>query len=148
MLRWMKSIFATLLNNRSTQASAEESLSEVEEVSAMKPIVSSFCIVNGGYYILVTLNRFWTESGQGLVLMASLSALTMLAGFYFYFFGLKNTRRVYQLNIASLTINFLLYLNPVVFQSLHFGSDRLKNSSQFPPMIPATSASAKPAADR
>lgn len=125
MLRWIKSIFATLLNNRSTQASAEDSVSEAEEVSAMKPIVSSFCLVNGGYYIMVTLNRFWTESGPGLVVMASLSALTMLAGFYFYFFWLKSARRVYQLNIASLTINFLLYLNPVVFQSLHFDSDRL-----------------------
>jgi diguanylate cyclase (GGDEF)-like protein len=124
MLRWMKTISAAL-TNRDTGNSVVQNLSESEEVGAMKPIVSSFCLVNACYYILVTFNRFWTESGQGLVLMAGLSALTMLAGFYFYFFYLKTARRVYQLNIASLTINFLLYLNPVVFQSLHFDSNRL-----------------------
>ena len=100
-------------------------LSEAEEVAAMRPIVSSFCLIIGIYYVIVTFNRFWTETGLALLLMASLSGLTMVAALYAHFVYLKSARRVHQLNIASLVVNFLLFVNPVAYQSLHFDNKRL-----------------------
>jgi len=100
-------------------------LSEAEEVAAMKPIVSSFCLIIGIYYVIVTFNRFWTETGLALLLMATLSGLTMVAALYAHFVYLKSARRVHQLNTASLVVNFLLFVNPVAYQSLHFDNKRL-----------------------
>ncbi len=129
MLRWMNSISAALTirrqTNRGVGNSAGRSLSESEEVAAMKPIVSSFCLLSGCHYTLIALNRFWTETGTALLTMAILSGLTVIASFYLYFIYLKSVRRVYQLNIASLTVNLLLFVNPLTFQLLHFDSKRL-----------------------
>jgi diguanylate cyclase (GGDEF)-like protein len=132
MLRWIKWLSAALTPRRwrkgavpATGNGGFQALSESEEVAAMKPIVSNFCLVMGCYYCLVTFNRFWSESGQGLLIMATLSGLTVIAGFYFHFFFLKSAERVYQLNIASLSVNFLLYVNPVAYQALHFDNNRL-----------------------
>ena len=129
MLRWIKSISAILTTsggtNRNAGRSVLQNLSEAEEVAAMKPIVSSFCLIIGIYYTLVTFNRFWTETGSALVIMATLSGMTMLAAFFAYFVYLRSAHRVYQLNIASLTVNLLLFANPVAFQSLHFDNKRL-----------------------
>ncbi|ESQ86439.1 hypothetical protein ABENE_18600 [Asticcacaulis benevestitus DSM 16100 = ATCC BAA-896] len=100
-------------------------LSEAEEVAAMKPIISSYCLIIGCYYAFVTLNRFFSETGQGLVILATLSVLTTGASLAFYAFYVKRARHVYQLNIASLTVNFLLFCNPVAFQALHFNDNRL-----------------------
>jgi len=129
----MNSISAALTTRRKTAGNAEKeathsgvlSLSEAEEVAAMKPIVSSFCLIIGIYYTLVTFNRFWTETGMALLVMATLSGLTMIAAFFAHFVYLKSARHVYQLNIASLMVNLLLFLNPVAFQYLHFDNKRL-----------------------
>ncbi len=129
MLRWIKSISAALTIGRQTDRGADNpavlSLSEAEEVSAMKPIVSSFCLIIGIYYTLVTFNRLWTETGHALLIMTTLSGLTMVAALFAHFVYLKSVRRVYQLNIASLTVNLLLFANPVAFQFLHYDNKRL-----------------------
>ena len=129
MLRWTNSISAALTPGRRTDrdagGSARQSLSEAEKVAAMKPIVSIFCLIIGCYYGLVTFNRLWTETGHALVAMVTLSILTVVASFYFHFIYMKSVRYEYQLNIASLTVNLLLFANPVTFQLLHFDSKRL-----------------------
>ena len=100
-------------------------LSESEEVAAMKPIISSYCLIIGCYYVLVTANRFFSETGNALVIMVILSGLTAVASLCLHFFYVKSARHVHQLNIASLTVNFLLFCNPVTFQALHFDAKRL-----------------------
>jgi len=129
MLRWIESISAALTFGPRTARVPEnfdaQGLSEAEKVAAMKPIVSSYCLIIGCYYSLVTFNRFWTETGVALAIMATLSALTMIAGFYLHFSYMKSARQVYQLNVASLTVNLLLFVNPVTFQALHFDNKRL-----------------------
>ncbi|MDV6332981.1 putative bifunctional diguanylate cyclase/phosphodiesterase [Asticcacaulis sp. 201] len=100
-------------------------LSQAEEVAAMKPIVSSFCLIIGIYYSVVTANRFLTETGAALWLMFTLSAATVLISFYFHFIYLKRAQKVYQLNVASLAVNLFLFTNPVAFQALHYDPKRL-----------------------
>ncbi|ESQ82757.1 hypothetical protein AEAC466_16590 [Asticcacaulis sp. AC466] len=100
-------------------------LSQAEEVAAMKPIVSSFCLIIGIYYCVVTANRFLSETGMALWMMFTLSAATAVISFYFHFIYLKRAQKVYQLNVASLTVNLFLFTNPVTFQALHYDPKRL-----------------------
>ncbi len=107
------------------EGAAREGLTEAEEVTSLLPIVRNFCLIIGIYYGVVLIDRVYSERGINLLILAGLAIATPVACFAFYWGYLRGdvTRR--RLDIASGTINALLLINPILYQSLHFNQQRL-----------------------
>lgn len=90
----------------------------------MAPIVRQFCLITGLYYLLVIADRFLNERGFALAVMALVSTTCMVFAFASWLLLRKDLSRR-KLMWASLGLNFLLYLNPVAYQLLHYSRERL-----------------------
>lgn len=104
---------------------APKGLAPADEFDAIVPIVRTFCLITGVYYGVIIYNRFQTETGVNLAILLTLAILNSAASFFFYFRYLRNTKSLLRLDIASATVNALLLINPIVYQFMHYDSQRL-----------------------
>ena len=122
-LRTWLSVLGAFLEARGLMA--PRGLSAVEEADAVRPIVRNYCLITGVYYAVVVIDRLRTETGMALAILLTLGIVNAAASLFFYFSYVRDTRKLYRLDIASLTVNGLLLANPVVFQILHYDQPRL-----------------------
>jgi diguanylate cyclase (GGDEF)-like protein len=123
-LRWRHEVYSRLPALRRNPSPQLRWSSQTEEAEAMKPIVRQYCLITGLYYPFVIADRFINEHGAALMVMLPVTLAAMMFAFYGWFALRKPTSRRGLLTI-NLSLNLLLYLNPVAFQLLHFTRERL-----------------------
>ncbi|HWU51136.1 MAG TPA: EAL domain-containing protein [Asticcacaulis sp.] len=123
-LRWRHEVYSRLPALRRNPSPQLRWSSQTEEAEAMKPIVRQYCLITGLYYPFVVADRFINEHGAALMVMLPVTLAAMMFAFYGWFALRKPTSRRRLLTI-NLSLNLLLYLNPVAFQLLHFTRERL-----------------------
>ncbi len=96
-----------------------------EEARALASVNRRYFLVVGVYFSLLWLSRFFTETGQDLAVLSVLSAITVMASFGFSLIYLRKGDRLHRMEIASLTVNILMLLNPLAYQLLHFDQPRM-----------------------
>ncbi len=96
-----------------------------EEARALASVNRRYFLVVGVYFSLLWLSRFFTESGENLAILSVLSAATVIACFGFSLIYLRSGDKLHRMEIASLTVNVLMLLNPLAFEMLHFDQPRM-----------------------
>ncbi|MBW8732747.1 MAG: EAL domain-containing protein [Asticcacaulis sp.] len=95
------------------------------ENAVMLPIARRYCLLIGAYYVFVIIERFRTEAGAALAILAALAIVNMAASLFFGTAYLRGAQAGQRASAAMLAVNLLLLANPVVFQLLHFTQGRL-----------------------
>lgn len=100
-------------------------MSADEEARAFGDINRQYLLIVGTYFSLSFVQRFFTETGGDLLLLASLSGLTALTSLGLWLFYVRASKDLWRLEIASLTVNLLMLFNPLTFMVLHFEQQRM-----------------------
>ena len=96
-----------------------------EEARALASVNRRYFLVVGVYFSVLWLSRFFTESGRDLAILSVLAATTVMACFAFALIYLREGDKLHRMEIASLTVNVLMLLNPLAFQMMHFSQSRM-----------------------
>ncbi len=96
-----------------------------EEARALASVTRRYFLVVGTYFSLLWLSRFFTETGQDLAILSVLSAAVVIACFGFSLIYLRDGDKLHRMEIASLTVNVLMLLNPLAYEVLHFDQSRM-----------------------
>ena len=96
-----------------------------EEARALAGVNRRYFMVVGAYFSLLWLSRFFTETGKDLAILSVLSAAVVVACFGFSLIYLRSGDKLHRMEIASLTVNILMLLNPLAFEMLHFDQPRM-----------------------
>lgn len=93
---------------------------------AYRPIVRGFLLPGAAYYIFVTWGHWRDETGTNFLILASISALTVIAYGLFRWVMLPAGRTpLKRLEAVGLATNALMYANVVAYMSLHFEEQKL-----------------------
>ncbi len=93
---------------------------------AYRPIVRGFLLPGAAYYIFVTWGHWRDETGTNFLILASISALTVIAYGLFRWVMLPAGRTpLRRLEAVGLATNALMYANVVAYMSLHFEEQKL-----------------------
>src|SRR5665647_1547077 len=91
---------------------------------SVRPVARIFSGLVAIYYIIITINHLFSEAGETLWKLISLSLISsFVAGAACLF--TRQTVSIRTLEISGIITNFLLIINTVYFYSLHYDRMRL-----------------------
>ncbi len=93
---------------------------------AYAPIIRSVLIIGCAYYIYVTWSHWQDESGHSLAILGSISTLTAFSYYVLRQHALAGeTVALSRLELASVSMNVLMYLNVLSYFMVHFEQAKL-----------------------
>ncbi|MCZ4289981.1 putative bifunctional diguanylate cyclase/phosphodiesterase [Hoeflea alexandrii] len=93
---------------------------------AYAPIIRSVLMIGCAYYIYVTWSHWQDESGQSLAILGSISTLTAFSYYMLRQHALAGKSiSLLRLELASLAMNMLMYMNVLSYFMIHFEQAKL-----------------------
>lgn len=94
--------------------------------NAYAPIIRSVLMIGCAYYIYVTWSHWQDESGRSLAILTSISAFTAFSCYFLRQHALaEKSISLQRLELASLILNLLMYMNVLSYLMIHFEQTKL-----------------------